>query len=93
MLKILKRLMAKRIDLSCKPMADPQIDWTSNGRLSDNPTVMDAVQEVINLPKYWSGGGLVDAADIEVPEEVVTELYEFVTTVSTLYRYGNPIRG
>lgn len=85
MLKVLKRLMAKRIDLGLRPVGDT--DMQSTERLADNTSVMDAVQDVIDLPKYWSADSLVDADDIEVPPEVVSELYELVTIISTQYRY------
>ncbi|CAB9499069.1 calmodulin-dependent 3',5'-cyclic nucleotide phosphodiesterase 1A [Seminavis robusta] len=84
LLEVLKKLVAKRRSLGLRTHASG--DMQTMERLSDNATVMDAVQEVMDLPEYWANDEATDFEAIEINADVVTELYELVTIISTLYR-------
>ena len=85
LVRLLKEKIARRIATGTKP------DWASVERLEaaiacNDHTVLDEVKEVVPLAKFDPALKEMDPSAVELPDSVVQQLHDYLTTIANLYR-------
>jgi hypothetical protein len=89
MVRLLKQIIARRILLGSKPVIAVNEDLIQPNA---NATVIDEVAEIVSLPRFDSKcSSSIDLDAIELSEEAMEQLKDYLTNVCALYR-NNPCK-
>lgn len=86
---LLKQVVARRRVLAGKHYSKEKVD---EKKIPSGDTVLSEVKEIIFLPEFSHEMAIKEESDmskIELDEDVVYQLHEYVTCISTMYR-NNP---
>jgi len=99
LLRLLKQVVARRNAVQkiaqeegALAIDPPRDEGCPTSELINGKTVMDEVVEIIKLPNYNAKAAREeeDPSTVELPPEVVKQLYMYVTVIAGLYHHDNP---
>jgi len=83
--RLLTQIIARRESRGCRPTPMDRMKKLEE-QVSRTRLVLSEVTEIITLPKFESTDKTVDPSRIELSEEVVNQLRDYVQTLSAMYR-------
>jgi len=83
--RLLTQIIARRESRGCKPAPLEQIKKAEE-QVSRTRLVLNEVTEIITLPQFELTDKTIDPSRIELSEDVVNQLRDYVQTLSAMYR-------